>query len=88
MQNQKLFLLDPDFGYPFARIVTSASTKAITSAVAVACAEHFDKPVQQVNTTFLEVHSTLNIIFKDGTDVYIDVDFDEPYGEDDNPKPF
>jgi hypothetical protein len=82
MQNQKLFLLDPDLGYPFARIVTSTSTKAITSAVAVACAEHFDKPVQQVNVSFLEVHSTLNIIFKDGTDLFIDVDYDEPEVDD------
>jgi hypothetical protein len=85
MTNQKLFLLDPDFGYPFARIVTSASTKAITSAVAVACAEHFDKPVKQVNASFLEVHSTLNIIFKDGTDLFIDVDYDEPEVDDQQP---
>ena len=78
MTNSKLFLLDPDFGYPFARIVTSPNTRAITSAVAVACAEHFDKPVRQVNASYLEVHSTLKIIFKDGSDLFIDVDFDEP----------
>lgn len=88
MQNQKLFLLDPTFGYPFARIITSADTTTIRTAVAIACAEHFDKPVKHISTLYLELHSTLKIIFKDGTDLFIDVDYDEPYGEDDNPKPF
>ena len=78
MTNSKFFLLDTDFGYPFACIVKSPNTRAITSAIAVACAEHFDKPVKQVNASYLDLHGTLNIIFKDGTDLYIDVDFDEP----------
>ena len=78
MTNSKLFLLDPNFGYPFARIITSADTTAIRSIVAIACAEHFDKPVKHVSTLYFELHNTLKIIFKDGTDLFIDVDFDEP----------
>ena len=85
MTNSKLFLLDPDFGYPFACIVKSPNTRAITSAIAVACAEHFDKPVKQVNASYLDVFGTLNVIFKDGSDLFLDVDFDEPDVDDEKP---
>jgi hypothetical protein len=77
-----LFLLDPNFGYPFARIITSADTTAIRTAVAIACADHFDKPVRHVSALYLENFSTLKILFRDGSDVFIDVDYDEPEVDD------
>jgi hypothetical protein len=85
MQNSPLFLLDPNFGYPFARIHVSRDTTAIRTAVAVACAQHFEKPVRHVSALYLETFSTLKILFKDGTDLYIDVDFDEPDVDDQQP---
>lgn len=80
-----LFLLDPNFGYPFARIVTSADTTAIRTAVAIACADHFDKPVRHVSALYLDNFSTLKILFRDGTDLFIDVDYDEPEIESSEP---
>jgi hypothetical protein len=80
-----LFLLDPNFGYPFARIITSADTTAIRTAVAIACADHFDKPVRHVSALYLENFSTLKILFRDGSDVFIDVDYDEPEIESSEP---
>ena len=85
MSNSPLFLLDPNFGYPFARIHVSRDTTAIRTAVAVACAQHFEKPVKHVSAYYLEAFSTLRIIFRDGTDLYIDVDFDEPDVDDQQP---
>ena len=82
MSNSPLFLLDPNFGYPFARIHVSRDTTAIRTAVAVACAQHFEKPVKHVSAYYLEAFSTLRIIFRDGSDLYIDVDFDEPEVDD------
>lgn len=85
MSNSPLFLLDPNFGYPFARIHVSRDTTAIRTAVAVACAQHFEKPVKHVSAYYLEAFSTLRIIFKDGSDLYIDVDYDEPEIDDETP---
>jgi hypothetical protein len=80
-----LFLLDPNFGYPFARINVAADTTAIRTAVAIACADHFDKPVRHVSALYLENFSTLKILFRDGTDLFIDVDYDEPEIESSEP---
>ena len=85
MSNSPLFLLDPNFGYPFARIHVSRDTTAIRTAVAVACAQHFEKPVKHVSAYYLEAFSTLRIIFRDGSDLYIDVEFDEPDVDDQQP---
>jgi uncharacterized Fe-S cluster-containing radical SAM superfamily protein len=85
MSNSPLFLLDPNFGYPFARIHVSRDTTAIRTAVAVACAQHFEKPVKHVSAYYLEAFSTLRIIFRDGSDLYIDVDYDEPEIDDETP---
>lgn len=85
MSNSPLFLLDPNFGYPFARIITTGDTTAIRTAVAVACSQHFEKPVRHVSALFLENHSTLKILFKDGSDLFIDVDYDEPEIDDETP---
>jgi hypothetical protein len=86
MQNQALFLLDPTFGYPFVRITTNGTTRAIALAVAVACERHFERPVKEVSTKYFEAHSTLEIVFKDGTDTtFIDVDYDEPEVGDQQP---
>jgi hypothetical protein len=82
-----IFLLDPNFGYPFARINVATDTTAIRTAVAIACAQHFDKPVRHVNALYLDTFSTLKILFKDGTDTYLDVDYDEPE-VDDAPQAF
>jgi hypothetical protein len=84
MQNS-LFLLDPNFGYPFAKLHVSGGTTEIRTAVAVACAQHFEKPVRHVSALYLDTFSTLKILFKDGSDVYIDVDFDEPDVDDQQP---
>ena len=80
-----LFLLDPNFGYPFARINVAADTTAIRTAVAIACADHFDKPVRHVSALYLDNFSTLKILFRDGTDLFIDVDYDEPEIESSEP---
>jgi hypothetical protein len=81
-----LFLLDPNFGYPFAKLnVSSSGTTEIRTAAAIACADHFEKPVKHVSALYLENFSTLKILFKDGSDVYIDVDFDEPDVDDQQP---
>jgi hypothetical protein len=80
-----LFLLDPNFGYPFARINVATDTTAIRTAVAIACADHFDKPVRHVSALYLDNFSTLKILFKDGSDTFIDVDYDEPEIESSEP---
>ena len=80
-----LFLLDPNFGYPFARINVGADTAAIRTAVAAVCADHFDKPVRHVSALYLENFSTLKILFRDGSDVFVDVDYDEPEIESSEP---
>jgi len=80
-----LFLLDPNFGYPFARINVVADTTAIRTAVAIACADHFDKPVRHVSALYLDNFSTLKILFRDGSDTFIDVDYDEPEIESSEP---
>ncbi len=85
MQNSPLFLLDPNFGYPFAKLNVSSDTTEIRTAVAVACAQHFEKPVRHVSALYLDTFGTLKILFKDGTDLYIDVDFDEPDVDDQQP---
>jgi len=77
MQNS-LFLLDPNYGYPFAKLNVSGDETEFRTAAAIACVVHFEKPVRHV--------STLKILFKDGSDVFIDVDYDEP--EIDDEKPF
>jgi hypothetical protein len=80
-----LFLLDPNFGYPFARINVATDTTAIRTAVAIACADHFDKPVRHVSALYLDNFSTLKILFRDGSDTFIDVDYDEPEIESSEP---
>jgi hypothetical protein len=80
--SNNLFLLDPNIGYPFALVSTGADTTTVTKAIAMACAWHFEKPVRHVSTLYLELHNTLKIVFRDGTDVFIDVAFNEP--EDDS----
>ena len=80
-----LFLLDPNFGYPFARINVAADTTAIRTAVAIACTDHFAKPVRHVSALYLDNFSTLKILFRDGTDLFIDVDYDEPEIESSEP---
>jgi len=82
MSNSPLFLLDPNFGYPFARIDTTSDETEFRTAAAIACVVHFEKPVRHVSTLYLEHHSTLKVLFKDGSDLYIDVDFDEPEVDD------
>lgn len=77
-----LFLLDPKIGYPFALITTGADTTAITKAIAMACAFHFEKPVRHVSLLYFELHNTIKVLFTDGTDTFIDVDFDEPVIDD------
>jgi hypothetical protein len=77
-----LFLLDPVIGYPFALITTGADTTTITKAIAMACAFHFEKPVRHVSLFYFELHNTVKVLFTDGTDVFIDVDFDEPVIDD------
>ncbi len=80
-----LFLLDPNFGYPFARINVADNTIQLRTAVAIACADHFAKPVRHVSALYLDNFSTLKVIFKDGTDTYLDVDYDEPEIESSEP---
>jgi hypothetical protein len=63
----------------------SRDTAAIRTAVAIACAEHFEKPVRHVSAYYLDAFSTLRIMFKDGSDLYIDVEYDEPEIEDETP---
>ena len=86
MQKSPLFLLDPNFGYPFAKLnVSSSGTTEIRTAAAIACADHFEKPVRYVSALYLENFGTLKILFKDGSDVFIDVDYDEPEIDDETP---
>ena len=84
MQNS-LFLLDPNYGYPFAKLNVSGDETEFRTAAAIACDVHFEKPVRHVSTLYLEHHSTLKILFKDGSDVFIDVDYDEPDVDDQQP---
>ena len=82
IMSNNLFLLDPNIGYPFALVSTGADTTTVTKAIAMACAWHFEKPVRHVSLLYFELHNTIKVLFTDGTDVFIDVAFNEP--EDDS----
>lgn len=84
MQNSPLFLLDPTGGHTFARIEVTDTT-GTRLAIQAACAIHFGKPVRFVSALYLETFKTLKILFQDGSDLFLDVDYDEPDGDDETP---
>lgn len=84
MQNSPLFLLDPTGGHTFARIEVTDET-GTRLAIQAACAKHFEKPVRFVSALYLDTFNTLKVLFSDGSDVFIDVEFDEPDVDDETP---
>lgn len=82
--NNAIFLIDPAGNYPFARVEIQDDVQ-LRSSVAAQCAWHFEKPVKHVSTLYYELHNTLRVMFKDGSDVFIDVDHDEPEAADSQP---
>lgn len=68
-----LLLIDPNLNYPFASVSTDYG---LAKRITAACAGHFQRKVERVDTTYFKKFSTMEVVFAGGESVYIDVDVD------------
>ena len=69
-----LLLIDPNLNYPFASVSTDYG---LAKRIKAACAGHFNRKVERVDTTYFKTFSTMEVVFVNGESVYIDVDVEE-----------
>ena len=66
-----LLLIDPNLNYPFASVSTDYG---LSGRITAACADHFKRQVEKVDTTYFKDFSTMEVVFIGGSSVIIDVD--------------
>ena len=72
-----LLLIDPNLNYPFASVSTDYG---LAKRIKAACAGHFNRKVERVDTTYFKTFSTMEVVFVNGESVYIDVDVEDEGG--------